>query len=59
MLIFQAWALTGRGEIRSDDLCLTAGAAFAMDNSVRYYIHDQFAIGRIPKFRPFEEMRSW
>ncbi|KAK6743358.1 hypothetical protein RB195_010550 [Necator americanus] len=31
----QAWALTERGEIRSDDLCLSSGAAFAVDSLLR------------------------
>ncbi|VDL62622.1 unnamed protein product [Nippostrongylus brasiliensis] len=31
----QAWSYTERGEIRSDDLCLTAGAAFSTDKLVR------------------------
>ncbi|EYC30200.1 hypothetical protein Y032_0005g2508 [Ancylostoma ceylanicum] len=33
--IFQAWALTERGEIRSDDLCLSSGGAFSVDNLLR------------------------
>ncbi|RCN26524.1 hypothetical protein ANCCAN_27749 [Ancylostoma caninum] len=31
----QAWALTERGEIRSDDLCLSSGGSFAVDNLLR------------------------
>ncbi|EPB66537.1 ricin-type beta-trefoil lectin domain protein, partial [Ancylostoma ceylanicum] len=31
----QAWALTERGEIRSDDLCLSSGGAFSVDNLLR------------------------
>ncbi|KAE9415039.1 hypothetical protein Angca_008254 [Angiostrongylus cantonensis] len=31
----QAWSLTGRGEIRSDDLCLSTGSSLSMDNIVR------------------------
>ncbi|CAI4228816.1 unnamed protein product [Auanema sp. JU1783] len=31
----QAWALTGKGEIRSDDLCLSSGLPFAMDDSLK------------------------
>uniref|UniRef100_A0A8L8KSH1 Polypeptide N-acetylgalactosaminyltransferase n=1 Tax=Heligmosomoides polygyrus TaxID=6339 RepID=A0A8L8KSH1_HELPZ len=31
----QAWALTERGEVRADDLCLSSGAAFSIDNLAR------------------------
>uniref|UniRef100_A0A1I7WUS9 Polypeptide N-acetylgalactosaminyltransferase n=1 Tax=Heterorhabditis bacteriophora TaxID=37862 RepID=A0A1I7WUS9_HETBA len=31
----QAWSFTGKGEIRSDDLCLSSGAAFSIDNTLR------------------------
>ncbi|KJH43020.1 glycosyltransferase, group 2 family protein [Dictyocaulus viviparus] len=31
----QAWSLTAHGEIRSDDLCLSAGASLSVDNVVR------------------------
>ncbi|KAJ1349214.1 Polypeptide N-acetylgalactosaminyltransferase 3 [Parelaphostrongylus tenuis] len=31
----QAWSLTGRGEVRSDDLCLSTGSLLSMDNLVR------------------------
>ncbi|CAI5444693.1 unnamed protein product [Caenorhabditis angaria] len=31
----QAWAMTGKGEIRSDDLCVTYGAVFQMGPEVR------------------------
>ncbi|CAD6188247.1 unnamed protein product [Caenorhabditis auriculariae] len=31
----QAWALTGKGEIRSDDLCLSSGAAYQIGDAVR------------------------
>ncbi|CAB3402696.1 unnamed protein product [Caenorhabditis bovis] len=40
----QAWSLTGKGEIRSDDLCLSTGPAFQLGSELRL---EKCAVGRL------------